>query len=228
MTSNDSPVHPPRIAAWFVELFASSQEADGLLGDLAEEFDASVARDGDMAARRRYQHQAWHTIRDLALSPWTTRTWLSGLVLAFGIGFAGLAVMWPVGMATGVAADALVTRYPIYYSVPAWLFWGVVEFLSPLMAGFIVALIARRIRFRPMSAGLTMVVATAVVLAVDLPIMRWLYGAQHGTPPVTLGWWVIRWVRGVLMFGGVMLTGAAIGRLAPFPDSSVRVRPSAQ
>jgi hypothetical protein len=35
MTSNESPIRPPRAAAWFVELIASPQEADGILGDLA-------------------------------------------------------------------------------------------------------------------------------------------------------------------------------------------------
>ena len=32
MTSPGSPLQPPRAAAWLVELFASPQEADGLLG----------------------------------------------------------------------------------------------------------------------------------------------------------------------------------------------------
>jgi hypothetical protein len=46
MISNRLAVRPPRVAAWFVELFASPQEAEAVLGDLAEEFIASVARDG--------------------------------------------------------------------------------------------------------------------------------------------------------------------------------------
>ena len=233
MTSNDSPVHPPRAPAWFVELFASPHEADGILGDLAEEFSASVARDGNKEARRCYQRQAWRTIRDLALSPWCTRPstgsgTFSGLVLAIGIGFTGLVMTIPIAMATRMVAGALVTRYPIYYYVSASLFWGIVDLFSPLVAGFIVALIARGIRFRPMSAGLALVVATAVVLAVDVPIMMWLYGARFAPRPVTLSWWVLRWGRGVLMFGGVMLTGAAIGRMAPVPHNSVPLRTSAR
>jgi hypothetical protein len=89
MTPTDSPIHPPRTSAWFVELFASPQEADGILGDLAEEFGASVARDGDREARRCYRRQAWRTIRDLALSPWSTSPsagsgTFSGLALAVG------------------------------------------------------------------------------------------------------------------------------------------------
>ena len=55
MTPIDSKHQPPRTSAWFVELFASPQEADGILGDLAEEFSASVPRDGDKEARRCYR-----------------------------------------------------------------------------------------------------------------------------------------------------------------------------
>jgi hypothetical protein len=44
MTSNSSTVRPPRAAAWLVELFASTHEADGVLGDLAEEFIIGVRR----------------------------------------------------------------------------------------------------------------------------------------------------------------------------------------
>lgn len=228
MTPTDSPINPPRTPAWFVELFASPQEADGILGDLAEEFSAAVARDGDKEARRRYQRQAWLTIRDLALSPWSTRPSagsgsFSGLALAMGIGFTGLVMTFPIAMATKVAGGALVARYPIDYYFPASLFWGIVELFSPLVAGVIVALIARRTRVRPMTAGLALVVATAILLAVDMPIMMWLYGAP--ARPVSFSWWMIRWVRGVVMFGGVMLTGAAIGRMAPFPDHPVPLRP---
>ena len=74
MTSNGLPVRPPRAAAWLVELFASTQETDGVLGDLAEEFNASVERDGVKQARRHYQRQAWRTIRDLAVSPLRARS----------------------------------------------------------------------------------------------------------------------------------------------------------
>jgi hypothetical protein len=167
MTPTESPIDPPRTSAWFVELFASPQEADGILGDLAEEFSASVARDGDKEARRRYRRQAWRTIRDLALSPWGTRPsagsgTFSGLALAMAIGFTGLIATFPIGMATKVAAGALVARYPIDSYLPTWLFLGIVELFSPLMAGVIVALIARRIRVRPMTAGLALMAATAV------------------------------------------------------------------
>src|SRR5712671_2835305 len=105
MTSNGLPVRPPRAAAWLVELFASTQEADGILGDLAEEFNTSVERDGVKEARRHYRRQAWRTIRDLAMSPLRARSssdaaiTASGLMLTAGIGLAGLIMTWPISAA---------------------------------------------------------------------------------------------------------------------------------
>lgn len=213
---------PPGVAAWFVELFASPQEADGIVGDLAEEFSASVARDGDKEARRRYRRQAWRTIRDLAVTPWIRRPWshagiaCSGLLLIVGMGFAGLE-----------AARSIVARYPVYHYVPASLYWGAVDLVPALMTGFIVALIAPALRFRPMSAALALVAATAVLVAVDRPVMMWLYGVPLAVR-VTLTSSLVRWALGVLKFGGVIVIGAAAGRKAPFRDDSVQLRPHAE
>src|SRR5260370_26526826 len=116
MTANGSPVRPPRAAAWLVELFASTQEADGVLGDLAEEFSACVVRDGDKEARHRYHRQAWRTIRDLAVSPLRARPSASaaipasGLVLTAGIRLAGLLMTWPGAKATNVVSPIIVTH----------------------------------------------------------------------------------------------------------------------
>ena len=233
MTSGSSPVHPPRVAAWLVELFASPQEADGILGDLAEEFSPSVVRDGDKEARRRYRRQAWRTIKDLAVSPLRARPsasaaiTASGLMVTAGIGLAGLVVTWPIGMATTMVARTMVARYPIYDYIPASLFWGGIDVLGLLMTGLLVAAVARAVGFRPMSAALAIVAVMAVEIAVDRPFMTWLYGPPFGAQ-FTLASWFVRGVRGVLMFGGAMLIGAAIGRIVLFRDNSVPLRPSAQ
>jgi hypothetical protein len=233
MTSNSSPVRPPRAAAWLVELFASTHEADGVLGDLAEEFSASVVRDGDGEARRRYQIEAWRTIKDLALSPLHARLssnaaiTAAGLMLTAVIGLAGFVMTWPMAVATNMVVLTIVRRYPVYQQIPASLFWGGVHLFGPLMTGVLVALVARNVRFRPMSAALPTVAVMAVVFAVDRPIMMWLYGPPLAVR-ITLASSVVRWVRGVLTFGGVMLIGAAIGRLTLFRNNSAQLPPSAQ
>jgi hypothetical protein len=214
MTSPGSPVEPPRAAAWLVELFASPQEADGLLGDLAEEFSTRMTRDGETAARRHYRRHAWHTIRDLAVAQWRTRPWWSaaiaatGLILVTGIGPAGILMTGPISL----AARTLVARYPVYYYVAPSVFWEIVLLLPSLLIGFLIALLARTIDFRAMSAALVFVVGIAVWNAVDTPIAIWLLGMPY-PPHFTLAHVAARWAQGVLQFGGVATIGAAVGRL---------------
>src|SRR5262245_55633899 len=149
MTSNGLPVRPPRAAAWLVELFTSTQEADGVLGDLAEEFNASVEQVGIEKARRRYRRQAWLTIRDLAVSPLRARSSLdaaitaSGLMFTAGIGLGGIVLTGPMSWAINRLAGAIVTHYPVYYYIPASTFWGGANLLGPLMTGVLVAFVAR-------------------------------------------------------------------------------------
>jgi hypothetical protein len=145
-------------------------------------------------------------------------------MLTAGIGLAGVIMIWPVSGAIDKVARVIVTRYPVYYYIPASVFWGGRDLLGPLMTGVLVALVARRFRFRPMSAALAMVAVIAVWLAVDLPIMMWLYGP----PLVVRTSYIVRWATGVLMFGGEVLVGAAIGRMVAVGDDSVQLRSSAE
>jgi hypothetical protein len=68
---------PPRAAVWLVELFAPIESAEGVLGDLEEEFAGRLTRSGHRAARRWYGrhalrttvHLAWGAVR---AAPWST------------------------------------------------------------------------------------------------------------------------------------------------------------
>ncbi len=52
MMSPSTLAHPPRIASWLVELFASAEQAESILGDLSEEFSDLASRSGiDHACR---------------------------------------------------------------------------------------------------------------------------------------------------------------------------------
>ena len=78
---------PPHTAVWLLELFAPIESAEGLLGDLEEEFHTRVGRSGHRTARRWYWHQAlrtcahlaWETVRAEPLS--TTAQVLASLVV---------------------------------------------------------------------------------------------------------------------------------------------------
>ena len=58
---------PPRAAVWLVELFAPIESAEGVLGDLEEEFAGRLTRSGDRPARRWYWRQALRTTVHLVL-----------------------------------------------------------------------------------------------------------------------------------------------------------------
>jgi hypothetical protein len=227
MSSNDLLARPPRFAAWCVELFAAPHEADGILGDLEEEFSGAVVQEGLRQANHRYRRQALRTIRDLALAPWrrptsSADTWSArGLLLALAMGVIGVAAGWPIGWGIDAVARALVVRYPVYSYVPAAWLWNGVFLLEPVMTGLIVALIARSFRLRPMSVAVAMLAVVAIWIAVDVPIMVWLYGP----PPharITFADLLVRWLRGVVTFGGLQLLGAAIGRTIPLRTKTLR------
>jgi hypothetical protein len=151
----------------------------------------------------------------------------SGLMLTAATGLAGLVMSWPVAAMTNIVAGTIVRRYPIADYIPIAVFWDGVNLLGLLMTGVVVATVARHLKFRPMNAALAMIAMMAVLFAVDRPIAMWLYGPSLGQP-FTLASSLVRWARGVLMFGGVVLIGAAIARMAPWPDNSVSRRMSAQ
>jgi hypothetical protein len=212
------------------ELFTSTEEADGVLGDLAEEFDESVVRDGGVAARGRYRRHAWHTIKDLALSPLngpspSTATTSRGLLMTVGIGLAGFVMTWPIGMATNAVARVVVTRYPISAYISASVLWAGVDLPGLLITGVLVALVAPMVRLRPMSVALAVVAVMALAFVVDYPVAMWLFGPPRGQQR-TLAFLALRWLRGVSMFGGAILIGAAIGRISPFRHIPWRFRPS--
>jgi hypothetical protein len=89
VTNASASARPPRLAAWLVDLFASVDHAEALLGDLSEEFSDVASKSGVVCARRWYWRQAAKTIAHLAavgfrLAPWS----LTGAV------FLGFALRW--------------------------------------------------------------------------------------------------------------------------------------
>jgi len=78
---------PPRLAVSLVELFAPIDSAEGVLGDLEEEFVGQLARSGLRAARHWYWRQALRTTLHLLWGAVRVAPWLTtALVLASFIG----------------------------------------------------------------------------------------------------------------------------------------------
>lgn len=86
MTQAEPRPGPPWLAAWLVELFASTKQAESILGDLHEEFSDLASKSGILFARRWYGRQSVKTVFHLAGSGFRRAPWsLAGAVL---LGFA--------------------------------------------------------------------------------------------------------------------------------------------
>ena len=133
---------PPRVAAWLIELFAPMECAEGVLGDLEEEFAGRLQQSGCRAARRWYRHQAvrttvhlsWGSIRS---APWSTP---AQVLASFVVGLLlyGVVSIW---------VARLVSNLPIYdYDISVWS-WRVAAFirlvLLPVALGWSIAAFAR-------------------------------------------------------------------------------------
>ena len=76
-------VMPPRLAVWFVSLFAYGEEAESVLGDLQEEHTHLALQSVPALARRWYWRQAVKTAAQLAAAgfrraPWSTTAVITG------------------------------------------------------------------------------------------------------------------------------------------------------
>ena len=82
MTKPEPRPGPPWLAAWFVELFASTKQAESMLGDLQEEFSDLASQSGILFARRWYGRQSVKTVLHLAGDGFRRARWsLAGAVL---------------------------------------------------------------------------------------------------------------------------------------------------
>jgi hypothetical protein len=210
MTAERIATHSPRLAAWLVELATWREECDAVLGDLAEEFTEKTERDGAHAARRWYWCQAGRTIWQLAALP----LWMRPAATAM-VALVGISLTCAFGPLTSAVASAVVTRYPVYWYVPAPLFWEFMSATASFLAGFVLAFLAPTIRFRAINAAAAVIAVLGVWLALDGPIVMLLIGPPIAVR-VTLASSAARWASGVLTFGGATLVGAVLARMIPF------------
>ena len=74
--------HPPRVAAWLIELFTPYEQAESIPGDLLEAFSDLASKSGAAYARRWFWRQTAPTISHLVRSGFQAAPWSSaGVVL---------------------------------------------------------------------------------------------------------------------------------------------------
>jgi hypothetical protein len=144
MTSPPHIVHPPRIAVWLLNLFALTDNAESVLGDLLEEFSLLASESGVASARRWYWRQTMRTVPHLAGASFRTAPWMTAAAVAGGFLLRKL-----VGPLVEPALFAVLERYQVpEHHFSTYMFFAstgidVGHLITFLFIGFIVALVAR-------------------------------------------------------------------------------------
>ena len=87
MTSHADLVEPPRLAVWLITLFAPTERAESICGDLLEEFAQLASRSDVPSTRRWFRRQTLRTVvhliaAEVRASPWRhTATVVTGLAV---------------------------------------------------------------------------------------------------------------------------------------------------
>lgn len=170
MMSQAPFVRPPRIAAWLVDLFASSEQAESIAGDLLEEFSQLASQSGAASARRWYWRQGVKTIAHLIATGFRVAPWsiacavLGGYVLRwFGASFPERAIV-----AVLAFRRHHVTPYYTWQQVQAYMFWlnNGILIVHLLMSLFIGCTVAAAAKGREMAATMTLGLVSPVITSV--------------------------------------------------------------
>jgi len=145
---------PPRLAELTVNLFASAEQAESILGDLHEEFSVVGSKSGRAIARRWYWRQSLMTIVQLAGSGFRSEPWFTAAVV-----MGGFLLLRTVHRLPGLVLDVVTDRYLMYWSnhfhAYLWILKGLwIEYLmGSLFTGCVTALVAKG---REMMATMTL------------------------------------------------------------------------
>jgi hypothetical protein len=184
MTAPADFIQPPRTAIWLVDLFAQTEEAESILGDLLEEFSQLASKSGVAFARRWYWRQTAKTVAHLFGAGFRGAPWSVTALVIGGFLLLRLAHGLPDKVLMAVT-DRYLNYWSTHFQAYAWLLKGLwIEYLTgSAVVGYIVALAARR---REMVATMTLgLILCAMVVVGEV----WVVAATgHGSYLWNLPW----------------------------------------
>jgi hypothetical protein len=154
MTSQANFIPPPRIAAWLLNLFSPSEEAEVILGDLLEEYSHLASGSGVAFAQRWYWRQTLNTIAHLVWASFRSAP-LSTIAAVIG----GFLLRRLVAGLPERAIFAVLERYQVFdHHYRAYVFFGstgidIAHVIVFLLVGCVVAWGAKG---REMAAAMTL------------------------------------------------------------------------
>lgn len=210
---------PPRLAAWFVDLFAPAERAESVLGDLHEEFSDIAQKSGVVPARRWYWRQSVKTIFHLFGAALRNAPWsLASIVL---VGFLMDWFSFSATLPERVIMAILRAQRPysnLHYGFYVWLInYGIAIACvgTSLLVGCVVAVLAKG---REVVAALMLIVVRSVP---SVLLFLFVYERNVGREPsfhVVFHFFVFRWV---LDISGILVAGVLVRKLR-----SVSLRPA--
>jgi hypothetical protein len=190
----------PRLALWFVNLFATGEEGESILGDLLEEYSQLASKSGAAVARRWYWRQTAKTIAHLSGTTFRVAPWSIAATVIGGFLLNRLVSGLPER-----AIFAVLHRYKVYdHHFRAYVFFAtdgiaIGHIFASMFVGCFVALAARR---REMVATMTLGlvfcamfgVAALVWVSTGQALILWM-----------LPWYVADWFA-IVMGGAIVRT----------------------
>lgn len=172
MTQMVSGPRPPRLAAWLVELFASGEQAESIVGDLQEEFSEVIQKSGIVSARRWYWRQGVKTIANLAGAAFRAAPW--SVVAAVFVGL--LLRRFTFTLPDDIMSAVLRAQRPysnLHYGFYVWQISYGFPLAHAIMSMFVGCLIALFAKRREMIATMTLtLVLWALIIAALVHIAR--------------------------------------------------------
>lgn len=200
-------IQPPAVAAWLVSLFCPAEEAESILGDLAEEFLGLAAASGAAIARKWYWRQTVRTIGHLGATAYTLAPWST--VLAVVVGYLLVRFAPPL-----LPIEGILNRHRVYESHPGmyllWFTWG----------GFVLRLIKLTLTGALMAIGAKGRELAATMTLAFVEMFLWMFAfffhlARTGRPSLLM---TLPYVFGscvaLVLGGGIVRT-----RRSPAPKS---------
>jgi len=199
-------LRPPPLAAWLVELFASADKAESILGDLHEESSDICSKSGVVAARRWYWRQSVKTIFHLFGAAFCSAPWsLSTIVLM------GFFTHWFTATVPERVIIAILRAQRPYSNLHYEFYVRLINYGIPtayvvtsMLVGCVVAVLAKG---REVVATLTLIVVRSVPF---LWLLVFAYEQNADRGPIFVGAFHFFVFRYTLEMIGILLAGVLV------------------
>jgi hypothetical protein len=144
MTSQAYLGQPPRLAAWFINLFTAHENAESIFGDLLEEYSYLASKSGVTFARRWYWRQTVKTMAHLFGSGYRAAPWSTTAAVVGGFLLHKFVSGLPHKLLSAVT-DRYLAFWSTHFNAHIWVLKGMmpVHLVASLFVGCVIALAAR-------------------------------------------------------------------------------------